>query len=122
MNGLDLLLSYSPHSEAVHQMTLACLLKDGAIARSLGLTGTPKDSFIETNGRLDITVEMENGLLSHVELKINATFRRRSGRAAEELRRRKSRRDDIHLARDAAIPCFPPNCTSDTGKVHANKR
>jgi len=35
----------------------------------------PKDSFIETNGRLfDITVEMEDGLLSHVELKINATF------------------------------------------------
>jgi hypothetical protein len=75
MNGLDLLLSYSPHSEAIHQMTLACLLKDVAIARSLGLTGTPKDSFIETNGRLfDITVEMEDGLLSHVELKINATF------------------------------------------------
>jgi hypothetical protein len=75
MTGLDLLLSYSPNSEAVHQMTLACLLKDQAIARSLGLTGTPKNTSIETNGKLfDITIEMEEGSVSHVELKVNATF------------------------------------------------
>lgn len=73
MSGLDLLFSYSPNSEAVHQVALACLLKDRAIARSLGLTGTPKNTFIESNGRLfDITVEMEDGSVSHVELKVNA--------------------------------------------------
>ena len=75
MTGLDLLLNYSPFSECMHQRVLACLLKEPAITRRLGLSGTPKSTSIETQGRLfDISVAMEDGREAHVEIKLDASF------------------------------------------------
>lgn len=73
MNGLDLLLGYSPFSELMHQLALACLLKERAITRLLGLSGTPQSTSIETHNRLfDVTVNMEDGSHAHIELKLDA--------------------------------------------------
>lgn len=77
MNGLDLLLNYSLFSEHMHQLALACLLRDAAVTRALGLLGTPRESQIETHDRLfDISVLMEDAATVHVELKLDSLIRR----------------------------------------------
>jgi hypothetical protein len=75
-NGLELLLYYSPFSEHMHQVVLACLLADVTITRALGLRGTPGETRIETHNRLfDISVLMEDGSTVHIELKVDSTIR-----------------------------------------------
>jgi hypothetical protein len=77
MNGLDLLLTYSPFSEHMHQLALACLFKEVAVTRAFGLAGTPRLTDIETSGRLfDITVAMEDGAEIDVEIKLDAVLDR----------------------------------------------
>jgi hypothetical protein len=77
MSGLDLLLNYSPFSELMHQLVLACLLKDVAVTRALGLPGAPQSTDIERQGRLfDITVVMEGGKEVRIELKLDAVLGR----------------------------------------------
>jgi len=75
MTGLDLLLNNSRFSEHMHQAVLACLLREVAITRAFGLSGTPQSTHLETHRRLfDISVVMEGGGEVHVEIKLDATL------------------------------------------------
>jgi len=92
MTGLDLLFGYSRFSESMHQLALACLLRESDLLKELGIPGVPVETSVETDKRLfDITISMQGGSNVRLELKLNA------GLSRDQLNRQKEGAGDEQM-------------------------